>query len=87
MINICRQGNGHYLNGINNQDFYYAEKNLKMIMDGCSEGRFSEVGTRLFYQFFCELEDKFNPNKFEENVKKVFDKMISFFGGDRKSVV
>ena len=81
MINICRQGNGHYLNGINNQDFYYAEKNLKMIMDGCSEGRFSEVGTRLFYQFFCELEDKFNPNKFEENVKKVFDKMISFFGG------
>ena len=47
-MQICKQGNGHYLNGINNQDFYYVEKNLKLLMDGCSEGEFSEVGTRLF---------------------------------------
>lgn len=78
-MQICRQGNGHYLNGINNQDFYYAEKNLKMIMDGCSEGRFSEVGTRLFYQFFSVLDERFNPEKFEDNVKLVFFRIVKFF--------
>lgn len=78
-MQICKQGNGHYLNGINNQDFYYAEKNLKMVMDGCSEGTFSEVGTRLFYQFFNELDDKFNHKKFEKNVETVFSQMTDFF--------
>lgn len=78
-MQICKQGNGHYLNGINNQDFYYAEKNLKLIMDGCSEGAFSEVGTRLFYQFFRELEDRFSVEKFEENVGKVFSQIMDFF--------
>ena len=48
-------------------------------MDGCSEGKFSEVGTRLFYQFFTSLDDKFNVEKFEENVKTVFSKMADFF--------
>lgn len=79
MINICRQGNGHYLDGLNNQDFCYAEKNLKLLMDGCSEGKFSEVGTRLFYQFFNELDNKFDEEKFEKNVESVFSKMIKMF--------
>lgn len=78
-MQICKQGNGHYLNGINNQDYYYMENNLKLLMDGCSEGKFSEVGTRLFYQFFSKLDEKFNVEKFEENVKTVFSNMISFF--------
>lgn len=78
-MQICKQGNGHYLNGINNQDFCYVEKNLKMLMDGCSEGKFSEVGTRLFYQFFSKLKDRFNPEKFDENVEKVFSHMIKAF--------
>ena len=78
-MQICKQGNGHYLNGLNNQDFYYAEKNLKMIMDGCSDGKFSEVGTRLFYQFFKELDNRFESEKFEENVESVFSKIIEFF--------
>ena len=78
-MQICRQGNGHYLNGINNQDFYYMEKNLKLLMDGCSEGKFSEVGTRLFYQYFSLLPDRFNLEKFEENVEKTFCKISSLF--------
>lgn len=78
-MQICKQGNGHYINGINNQDFYYAEKNLKVIMDGCSEGKFSEVGTRLFYQFFSQLDNRFSVEEFEENVRLVFSKIVKFF--------
>lgn len=83
-MQICRQGNGHYLNGINNQDFYYTEQNLKLLMDGCSEGKFSEVGTRLFYQFFNELPNKFDHEEFENNVVEVFTKIIKFFSGESR---
>lgn len=78
-MQICRQGNGHYLDGINNQDFCYMEKNLKLLTDGCSEGKFSEVGTRLFNQYFSLIEDRFNVDKFEENVKETFIKIVSLF--------
>lgn len=78
-MQICKQGNGHYLNGINNQDFYYSEKNLKMLMDGCSDGKFSEVGTRLFYQLFSALDNRFDIERFEENVSLVFGRIIDFF--------
>lgn len=90
-MQICTQGNGHYINGINNQDFYYADQNLKMLMDGCSEGKFSEVGTRLFAQFFEELDNRFDVQKFEKNVDEVFSKIIKFFsrnsGKDAKQVI
>ena len=78
-MQICRQGNGHYLNGINNQDFCYKQGNLKLLTDGCSEGKFSEVGTRLFIQCFSMLESKFEVDKFEENVQKTFSKILSLF--------
>jgi len=83
-MQICKQGNGHYLNGINNQDFCYAEKNLKLLMDGCSEGKFSEVGTRLFYQFFSKLENRFDVEKFEENVESVFKSILESFSKSEK---
>lgn len=78
-MQICRQGNGHYLSGLNNQDFCYMEKNLKLLTDGCSEGKFSEVGTRLFHQFFSLLDSRFDVNKFEENVEATFSKITSLF--------
>ncbi len=74
---ICRQGQGHYMEGLNNQDFYYAENNIKVITDGCSESKFSEVGTRLFCQYFSLLETRFDYTKLEENVEKVFSKIIA----------
>lgn len=80
-MQICRQGNGHYLSGLNNQDFYYMEKNLKLITDGCSAGLFSEVGTRLFVQQFSRLENRFEVNKFESNVEKSFAKICSIAFG------
>ncbi len=78
---ICRQGNGHYLNGLNNQDFCYMEKNLKLLTDGCSASEFSEVGTRLFVQQFSRLDNRFDVNKFESNVEKTFSKICSLVSG------
>lgn len=78
---ICRQGNGHYLNGLNNQDYGVKKGNLMLLTDGCSEATFSEVGTRLFIQQFIQLDDCTNINKFESNVEKTFKKIISAFAG------
>ena len=86
-MQICRQGNGHYIDGINNQDFCYMERNLKLLTDGCSEGRFSEVGTRLFHQYFSLLENRFEVEKFERNVKETFSKIISVFSSTGKKNV
>ena len=33
-MQICRQGNGHYLDGLNNQDFFFREANVMLITDG-----------------------------------------------------
>ena len=76
-MRICRQGNGHYLNGLNNQDFCYMENNLKLVTDGCSSAEFSEVGTRLFVQSFAKLPARFDVDEFEANVKTVFDSILS----------
>lgn len=76
-MKICRQGNGHYLNGLNNQDFCYMEQNLMLLTDGCSACEFSEVGTRLFIQQFSRLDNRFDVNKFEPNVEKAFSKICS----------
>ncbi len=76
-MRICRQGNGHYLNGLNNQDFCYMENNLKLVTDGCSSAEFSEVGTRLFVQAFAKLPNRFDVNEFEANVRKAFDSILS----------
>ena len=76
-MRICRQGNGHYLNGLNNQDFCYMENNLKLVTDGCSSAEFSEVGTRLFVQAFAKLPNRFDVNEFESNVRKAFESILS----------
>ena len=82
---ICRQGNGHYLSGINNQDFCYEEKNLKLITDGCSEGKYSEVGTRLFIQLFSKLDKRLKLEDFEENVENVFSSICSLASKGKNS--
>ena len=75
-MQICRQGNGHYLDGLNNQDFCYMENNLKLVTDGCSSAPFSEVGTRLFVQAFSTLPTRFDVNKFEANVLTAFNSIL-----------
>ena len=81
-MQICRQGTGHFKDGLNNQDFCYMENNLKLLTDGCSSAAFSEVGTRLFVQAFSRLEHRLDPTKFEENVEKAFDSVLQITGDD-----
>jgi len=84
MIIICRQGNGHYAENLNNQDYYFTEGNLKLITDGCSGCKFSEVGTRLFNQCFGSLKDRLNADKFEKNVETCFSKITSALSDFKK---
>lgn len=55
------------------------QNGMLLILDGCSEAKFSEAGTRLFAQIFATLEDYDKLEFFEKNVKTVFNKMISFY--------
>lgn len=78
-MKINKQGIGHYQDGVNNQDFFYEKENLKMVLDGCSAGAYTEIGTRLFVQLFDLLPEKFNVDSFEDNVKKIFDELLDKF--------
>lgn len=73
---ISSQGFGHFQDGLNNQDFGLTTPRMLLVLDGCSGAKFSELGTRLFAQLFSKKEDYDNVEKFEDNVKSVFDNLI-----------
>lgn len=77
---ISSQGFGHFTQGMNNQDFGIESDKALLILDGCSGAKYSEVGTRLFLQLFSKKEDWDSVEKFEENVKSVFDDLIGMMG-------
>lgn len=76
---ITSQGFGHFTQspGLNNQDFGVDSSRMLLVLDGCSGAKYSEVGTRLFAQLFSRKEDKDNLEIFEDNVKSIFDDLIS----------
>lgn len=73
---ITSQGFGHFTDGLNNQDFGIETSRMLLILDGCSAAKYSEIGTRLFAQLFCRREECDNVEKFEDNVKSVFEDFI-----------
>lgn len=73
---VNSQGFKHFLNHINNQDFAYETSRMLLVLDGCSDGKYSEVGTRLFIQLFSRKEENDSVEKFESNVKEVFEDII-----------
>lgn len=82
---ISSQGFGHFTQGLNNQDFGIETPRMLLVLDGCSGAKYSEVGTRLFAQLFLRREDFDNYEKFENNVKEVFDKLIDLVKSDYHS--
>ena len=82
---ISSQGFGHFTQGLNNQDFGIETPRMLLVLDGCSGAKYSEVGTRLFAQLFLRREDFDNYEKFENNVKEVFDKLIDMVKSDYHS--
>lgn len=73
---VSSQGFGHFTKGLNNQDFGIETPKMLLVLDGCSGAKYSEVGTRLFAQIFARKEECDNHEKFEDNVKEVFDEII-----------
>ena len=73
---ITSQGFGHFTQGLNNQDYGIETSQMLLILDGCSEAKYSEVGTRLFSQLFSRKEEFDSLEKFEDNVKSIFDSLI-----------
>ena len=74
---INSQGFGHFTSGINNQDFGIETPKMILILDGCSSGKCSEVGTKLFAQLLSKKKEFDNYEKFEQNVKEVFEDIIA----------
>ena len=77
---ISSQGFGHFTQGLNNQDFGIETPRMLLVLDGCSGAKYSEVGTKLFAQVFLRKEECDNHEKFEDNVKEVFDELIGMMG-------
>jgi len=73
---ITSQGFGHFTKGLNNQDFGIETLRMVLVLDGCSEAKYSEIGTRLFAQLFLEKEECDKVEKFENNVRLLFEDII-----------
>ncbi len=57
---INKIGQSHLDYGINNQDSGFDDNNLKCVVDGCSEGKHSEVGAKLFCYDFKKFKNMFD---------------------------
>ena len=73
---INSQGFGHFTDGLNNQDFGLETSRMAIVLDGCSAANYAEVGTRFFAQLFSKKGECDNVEKFEDNVKSIFDDII-----------
>lgn len=73
---ITSQGFGHFTHGINNQDFGIESDKMVLILDGCSQAKYAESGTRLFAQLFSRREEWDSLEKFEKNITEVFEDLI-----------
>lgn len=56
-IVVSKIGRDHSFQGVNRQDFGAKFKNVKLSLDGCSSGKFSEVGVGLFAQALAKRDD------------------------------
>ena len=83
IIRVCKMGSDHNFANMNNHDFAFNLLNMKIVLDGCGSGKHSEVGTRLFGQFFArKAKEYFDKGESicEENfilvVNSIFEKML-----------
>lgn len=56
-IVVSKIGSDHSFQGVNRQDFGIIFNNVKLSLDGCSSGKFSEVGVGLFAQALSKRSD------------------------------
>lgn len=96
-MNILKIGKNHIETGMNCQDAIgrYGEE-LKVVCDGCSEGKHSEVGAKLFTKLFTEkykyfVEKGKTITNEREGVKRLIqstmDDIVKVVGDDSNSVL
>lgn len=73
---INKIGWQHLEYGKNCQDYGFERKGLKVVCDGCSEGKHSEVGAKAFCHLLAEGMD----------VKGAFEKLLGIFGQTSASI-
>lgn len=75
MISISKIGSDHVGSNRNNQDYFFVseDEKVKVVMDGCGSGDFSEIGTRLFHLMLSEKKE-ITVENFEEIVKDFYTK-------------
>ena len=82
---INKTGFDHVEYGINNQDFGIENEDVKCIVDGCSEGKHSEVGAKLF----CHLLNKFGSLLSSERkltIDLIFTSILNIIGYEAKDI-
>ena len=81
---INKIGQQHLEYGLNCQDAGLIKNNIKIVCDGCSEGKHSEVGAKLF----CHLYDVFNLDKDEMilAISKAFSILAPLFNWNSETV-
>ena len=80
---INKIGSYHTSNGINNQDSGFEFQNINCIVDGCSGGKHSEVGAKLYvkklFEYLKQREAIGNVDKIEINdLVKIFENILGF---------
>lgn len=72
---ISSQGFGHFVKGINNQDFGIESSRAILILDGCSGAPYAEVGTKMFAQILKTKEGWDNVENLRTKSKKHLTKL------------
>lgn len=78
---INKIGAQHLEIGQNCQDYGLEKSNVKLVCDGCSEGKHSEVGAKSF----CHLADSYT-NYTDTNIRDMFSVLLSLFGQTVSSI-
>lgn len=74
-IEISKIGSDHSFQGMNRQDFGLKFNNVKLALDGCSSGKFSEIGVGLFAQALSK-HDNITAATFDHIVYEVMKKLV-----------
>lgn len=84
LVQVTKIGSDHVFANKNNQDFVFNLLNMKVVTDGCSKGKHSEVGPRVFGQLFARKAKEYydngeciNEDNFTNVVDEIFKQMLN----------
>lgn len=79
---INKIGMEHLETGMNCQDYGFVGERSSYVCDGCSEGKHSEVGAKLFCHLLqSQYQHCFNERNYID-VNEAFDRMVRIIGGN-----